>query len=68
MYENEVQRRIFGPKTKGENYIAKSLLIFSLHQILLDKKINEDMRCTRYIACLRKKKNVYIFLSEANGK
>jgi hypothetical protein len=38
MFENRVLRRIFGPKrdeviVSGENYIMRSLVICTLHQI-----------------------------------
>jgi hypothetical protein len=32
--ENRVLRRIFGPKRGGENYIIRSLMIYTAHQIL----------------------------------
>jgi hypothetical protein len=39
MFENRVLRRIFGPKRdevrgSGENYITRSLMICTTHQIL----------------------------------
>ena len=39
MFENRVLNRVFGPKRKkvtggGENYIMRSLMIITLHQIL----------------------------------
>jgi hypothetical protein len=36
LFENEVLRRIFGPKREEVNGIIRRLISFTLHQILLE--------------------------------
>jgi hypothetical protein len=46
-FENRVLRKIFGPKRDdvtggGENYIMNSLMICTVHQLLLGVQIKKD--------------------------
>jgi hypothetical protein len=69
VFENRVLRRIFGPETYevtevGGNFVKRSFIICTLHQIILRCKIKESEMGGACGTNGRDEKCTHIFLSE----